>query len=363
MENTTRFAANRRLDVVCLGRFARRLLRAADRRAPRGRDELRQVPRRLVGEHGVRLRAARPEGRRCISRVGNDAHRPLPGRDDRQAKAATRATSASTRSASPRPSCSASRTSDTFPLIFLRENCADMAIDEHDIDEAYIALVARAAHHRHALLDRARQPHQQPGARPRARATTCAPCSTSTTGRCCGASPSAATARPASSPSDGVTAHLQKILPKFDLVIGTDRGVPHRGRQPRDHGVAARGARGHATRRSWSSAARWAARSSTAAIPASLDDAFNGEGVTVEVLNVLGAGDAFSAGLPVGLGARRRLRALRALRQRLRRARRVAPRLRAGDADARRARLLHRATPRRIPRPGPGRDARRACIA
>ena len=36
------------------------------------------------------------------------------------------------------------------------------------------------------------------------------------------------------------------------------------------------------------------------AIPASLDDAFNGTGVRVEVLNVLGAGDAFSAGFLSG---------------------------------------------------------------
>jgi 5-dehydro-2-deoxygluconokinase len=36
------------------------------------------------------------------------------------------------------------------------------------------------------------------------------------------------------------------------------------------------------------------------AIPRSLDDAFNGEGVEVEVLNVLGAGDAFSAGFLSG---------------------------------------------------------------
>src|SRR4029453_16659868 len=28
---------------------------------------------------------------------------------------------------------------DTFPLIFLRENCADMAISESEIEEAYIA--------------------------------------------------------------------------------------------------------------------------------------------------------------------------------------------------------------------------------
>src|SRR4029078_488345 len=36
------------------------------------------------------------------------------------------------------------------------------------------------------------------------------------------------------------------------------------------------------------------------AIPRSLDDAFNGRGVTVEVLNVLGAGDALSAGFLSG---------------------------------------------------------------
>ena len=36
------------------------------------------------------------------------------------------------------------------------------------------------------------------------------------------------------------------------------------------------------------------------AIPASLDDAFNCGGVQVEVLNVLGAGDAFSAGFLSG---------------------------------------------------------------
>jgi 5-dehydro-2-deoxygluconokinase len=35
-------------------------------------------------------------------------------------------------------------------------------------------------------------------------------------------------------------------------------------------------------------------------IPRSLDDAFNGQGVTVEVLNVLGAGDAFASGFLYG---------------------------------------------------------------
>ena len=36
------------------------------------------------------------------------------------------------------------------------------------------------------------------------------------------------------------------------------------------------------------------------AIPRSLDEAFNGRGVEVEVLNVLGAGDAFSSGFLSG---------------------------------------------------------------
>ena len=31
------------------------------------------------------------------------------------------------------------RDRDTFPLIFYRENCADMAVDEADFDEAFIA--------------------------------------------------------------------------------------------------------------------------------------------------------------------------------------------------------------------------------
>jgi 5-dehydro-2-deoxygluconokinase len=45
-------------------------------------------------------------------------------------------------------------------------------------------------------------------------------------------------------------------------------------------------------------------------IPRSLDDACNGRGVTVEVLNVLGAGDAFNAGFfPAGFAARTTTRA------------------------------------------------------
>ena len=34
---------------------------------------------------------------------------------------------------------------DTFPLVFYRENCADMAVADDDIDEAYIAIAERCS--------------------------------------------------------------------------------------------------------------------------------------------------------------------------------------------------------------------------
>ena len=99
--------------------------------------------------------------------------------------------------------------------------------------------------------------------------------------------------------SDTVTAHLQAILPTFDLVIGTEEEFKIAGgstdiiasleavrRMTKATLVVKRGPMGCAV--------------IDGAIPRSLDDAFNGRGVTVEVLNVLGAGDAFSAGFLSG---------------------------------------------------------------
>ncbi len=99
--------------------------------------------------------------------------------------------------------------------------------------------------------------------------------------------------------SDTVTAHLQAILPLFDLVIGTEEEFAIAGgdtdiiaaltavrKVTKATLVVKRGPMGCAV--------------IDGAIPRSLDDAFNGRGVTVEVLNVLGAGDAFSAGFLSG---------------------------------------------------------------
>ncbi|HEY3461525.1 MAG TPA: PfkB family carbohydrate kinase, partial [Casimicrobiaceae bacterium] len=99
--------------------------------------------------------------------------------------------------------------------------------------------------------------------------------------------------------SGTVTAHLQRLLPRFDLVIGTidefniaggSDDIMRSLAEVRLHTAAVlvvkRGPLGCAV--------------IDGAIPASLDAAFNGVGVTVEVLNVLGAGDAFSAGFLSG---------------------------------------------------------------
>ena len=93
------------------------------------------------------------------------------------------------------------RDKDTFPLIFYRENCADAALTEADIDEDLIAaakaVVVTGTHfstrhprRRLAQGDAARQGRMAAGS-----------CSTSTTARSSGASPATAWARSASSPA------------------------------------------------------------------------------------------------------------------------------------------------------------------
>ena len=79
------------------------------------------------------------------------------------------------------------RDQETFPLIFYRENCADMAIEPDDFDAAFIArakaLVVTGTHFS--------TPDDRPDLPDRDRRMRAAAApgwySTSTTGRCCGA--------------------------------------------------------------------------------------------------------------------------------------------------------------------------------
>jgi 5-dehydro-2-deoxygluconokinase len=99
--------------------------------------------------------------------------------------------------------------------------------------------------------------------------------------------------------SDNVTAHLQRMLPQFDLVIGTIEEFNIAGGSS---GIMTSLAAVRAVTRATLVVKRGPLGCAVidGAIPRSLDEAFNGRGVQVEVLNVLGAGDAFSAGFLSG---------------------------------------------------------------
>ena len=187
---------------------------------------------------------------------------------------------------------------DTFPLVFYRENCADMAIDERDIDESFIAsskaLLITGTHFSTKQVNRASL-----------RALDCArrndvrtildidyrPVLWGLTGKADGETRFIA--------SDAVTAHVQRILPLFDLVIGTEEEF--------------RIAGGHEALVDALAAVRAVTQATLVvkrgplgcsviegAVPATIDDAPIHRGVEVEVLNVLGAGDAFAAGFLSG---------------------------------------------------------------
>ncbi|CDG83611.1 pfkB carbohydrate kinase family protein [Janthinobacterium agaricidamnosum NBRC 102515 = DSM 9628] len=187
---------------------------------------------------------------------------------------------------------------DTFPLIFYRENCADMAIEPESIDAAFIAsskaLLITGTHFStaamHAVSTLALQHARQNQVRT-VLDIDYRPVLWGLSGKADGATRFVS--------NEGVTRHLQGILPLFDLVVGTEEEFMIAG------GGADIMASLQTVRRS-TSATLVVKRGPlgcaviSGAIPATLDDAYNYRGVQVDVLNVLGAGDAFLAGFLKG---------------------------------------------------------------
>jgi len=296
MRNTTSFASGRALDVVCLGRFA---VDFYAQQIGARLEDCTGFSKYLGGSSANTAFGCARLGLRAglISRVGNDGNGRFLVETIRKEGCDT-----SHVSIDPQRLTGAVvlgiKDKDTFPLIFMRENCADMAITEDDVEESYIAsaraLLITGTHFSTAYIDRISNL-----ALDRARAHDVRtvldidyrPVLWGLTNRGDGETRFIA--------SDGVTAHLQRILPKFDLVIGTIEEFNIAG------GSVDIMASLHAVR-AVTSATLVVKRGPLGcavidgAIPASLDAAFNGEGVTVEVLNVLGAGDAFSAGFLSG---------------------------------------------------------------
>ncbi|MGF1777815.1 bifunctional 5-dehydro-2-deoxygluconokinase/5-dehydro-2-deoxyphosphogluconate aldolase [Vibrio nomapromontoriensis] len=184
---------------------------------------------------------------------------------------------------------------ETFPLVFYRDNCADMAISVDDISESYIAsarcLAITGTHLSHPrtrdavllALNYAKKHDVKTvldiDYRPVLWGLTALGDGET---RFIG--------------SDEVTQQLQHVLGLFDVIVGTEEEFHIAGgstdtvealrtvrRVSQADLVCKRGALGCSV--------------FTSDVPESLDDGITIEGVRVDVLNVLGAGDAFMSGL------------------------------------------------------------------
>lgn len=181
-----------------------------------------------------------------------------------------------------------------FPLLFYRENCADASLDINDINEDPIAQSK-------ALLITGTHLSAQPmlGASLKAleyakkhRVTRCLdidyrPVLWGLTAKGDGDTRFIA--------NHTVSQHLQNILPHFDLVVGTEEEI-HIAGGTTDTLQALKNIRGLTAAVIVLKRGALGACVYEHAIPDSLDGGIKGLGVRVEILNVLGAGDAFMSG-------------------------------------------------------------------
>jgi 5-dehydro-2-deoxygluconokinase len=187
---------------------------------------------------------------------------------------------------------------DTFPLIFYRDNCADMALAEEDIDEVFIAsskaLLITGTHFSTEQVHRSSSLALEYARRNNVRTVLdidYRPVLWGLTQKGDGETRFIA--------DHGVTAHLQGILPQFDLVVGTEEEFMIAG-GGQDIIASLQAVRAVSQATLVVKRGPLGCAVIHAAIPASLDQGFNYKGVQVEVLNVLGAGDAFLSGFLKG---------------------------------------------------------------
>lgn len=185
-----------------------------------------------------------------------------------------------------------------FPLIFYRENCADMALDEGDIVESFIsearAVVATGTHLSHkrteAAVLKALTLARKHGLQT-ALDIDYRPNLWGLAGHGDGESRFIESA--------AVTAKLQSTLHLFDLIVGTEEEF-HIAGGSTDTIAALRAVRAVSKATLVCKRGPMGAVAFTGAIPHSLDDGQTGPGFPIEVFNVLGAGDGFMSGLIKG---------------------------------------------------------------
>jgi 5-dehydro-2-deoxygluconokinase len=190
------------------------------------------------------------------------------------------------------------RDQEQFPLIFYRENCADMALSVDDIDPDFIrearAVVATGTHLSHPQVEAATLEALEIA---RADGMQTAldidyrPNLWRVAGHGDGESRFVE--------SQKVTAKLQSTLHLFDLIVGTEEEF-HIAGGTTDTIAALRAVRGVSGATLVCKRGAAGAVAFVGDIPNSLDDGQSGPGFPIEVFNVLGAGDGFMSGLLKG---------------------------------------------------------------
>jgi 5-dehydro-2-deoxygluconokinase len=190
------------------------------------------------------------------------------------------------------------RDADHFPLIFYRENCADMALCEDDIDEGHIAsaraVVPTGTHLSHPRTEAAVRKALELARKHDLRTALdidYRPNLWGLAGHGDGESRFVASA--------AVTEKLQASLHYFDLIVGTEEEF-HIAGGTTDTVAALRAVRGVSDAVLVCKRGAAGAVAIDGEIPDSLDAGHAGPGFPIEVFNVLGAGDGFMSGLLKG---------------------------------------------------------------
>ena len=183
---------------------------------------------------------------------------------------------------------------ETFPLVFYRDNCADMGLEAGDFDGAFIAsATALLLSGTHLSQPRTHEACRAAMALARQHGTRIVldidyrPVLWGLT------SPGMGEQRFIA--DDKVTAHLQSVISDCDLVVGTEEEI-HIAGGSTDTLQALRNLRALTKALLVVKRGPMGCVAFEGAIPASIEDGLKGPGFPVEVFNVLGAGDAFMAG-------------------------------------------------------------------
>jgi len=183
---------------------------------------------------------------------------------------------------------------ETFPLVFYRDNCADMAIDTGDFDADFIgSATGLLISGTHLSQPQTYQACRQAIAMAKERGTRVVldidyrPVLWGLT------SPGMGEQRFV--PSGEVSAHLQTIIPQCDLVVGTEEEI-HIAGGSTDTLAALRRLRELTPATLVVKRGPMGCVVFDGAIPGDIEQGHKGPGFPVEVFNVLGAGDAFMAG-------------------------------------------------------------------